>query len=108
MRLAGGGSGRSGFYLMMIRLPCVRTSWTGWGCCRRFRKAKLGLEDRPLLQNRVGVVQANSLTLLEKVEGLLARMAKWVQYHHPPTLKAAISLAEVTAPLGGGQQLPAE
>ncbi|XP_062418714.1 uncharacterized protein LOC134130607 [Pungitius pungitius] len=77
---------------------------------RRFRSARLGPEDRPfaygqrlrdaaarwLQPNGVGTASGvvEKVVLEQFVEGLPARTAAWVRYHRPPTLEAAITLAE--------------
>uniref|UniRef100_UPI001A98CFC2 zinc finger protein 165-like n=1 Tax=Gasterosteus aculeatus aculeatus TaxID=481459 RepID=UPI001A98CFC2 len=77
---------------------------------RRFRQTRLEPGDRPfaygqrlkdaanrwLLPNGVGGKEAvmEKVVLEQFAEGLPARTAAWVKYHRPPTLKAAITLAE--------------
>uniref|UniRef100_A0AAQ4P4Q9 CCHC-type domain-containing protein n=1 Tax=Gasterosteus aculeatus aculeatus TaxID=481459 RepID=A0AAQ4P4Q9_GASAC len=77
---------------------------------RRFRQTRLEPGDRPfaygqrlkdaanrwLLPNGVGGMEAvmEKVVLEQFAEGLPARTAAWVKYHRPPTLKAAITLAE--------------
>ncbi|XP_062418320.1 uncharacterized protein LOC134129059 [Pungitius pungitius] len=95
---------------------------------RRFREARLGPEDRPfsygqrlkdsaarwLLPNGPGGAQAvmEKVVLEQLMVGLPERTAAWVQCHRPPTVEAAVTLAEdhlAVHPSGGGRQLrPAE